>query len=90
MYDGNAALLRTELDRYLSVSAADVQRVAREYLTAANRTVVDVLPPERPAEPAATPGARPAATPAVRPASHTRGSPHRARPAAPARPAAGH
>ncbi len=43
LYDGNAALLRTELDRYLAVTAADVQRVAREYFRPENRTVLDVL-----------------------------------------------
>lgn len=44
MYDGNAALLRTELDRYLSVSLDDVQRVARRYFVSTNRTVLDVIP----------------------------------------------
>jgi zinc protease len=49
LYDGNAALLRTELDRYLAVTPADVQRVAREYFRRQNRTVLDVLTaPPRP------------------------------------------
>jgi len=57
LYDGNAALLRTELDRYLAVTREDVQRVARQYFAAANRSVLDVLPTPRPATtaPAATP-----------------------------------
>jgi predicted Zn-dependent peptidase len=50
MYDGNAALLRTELDRYLAVTAADVQRVTREHLLTPNRTVLDVVPPAANAE----------------------------------------
>ena len=44
MYWGNAELLRTELDRYLDVDRDDVQRVAREYFEATNRTVLDVIP----------------------------------------------
>jgi predicted Zn-dependent peptidase len=55
LYDGNASLLRTELDRYLAVTREDVQRVARQYFAATNRTVLDVLPPSRPAAPAAAP-----------------------------------
>ncbi|MEZ4392965.1 MAG: pitrilysin family protein [Polyangiales bacterium] len=50
LYDGNASLLRTELDRYLAVSAADIQRVAREHLLTPNRTVLDVVPPAAAAE----------------------------------------
>lgn len=69
LYDGNAALLRTELDRYLAVSAADVQRVAGQYFRPENRTVLDVIPrraaPAAPPGPAATPAA-PATTPARR------------------------
>jgi predicted Zn-dependent peptidase len=75
LYDGNAALLRTELDHYLAVTAADVQRVANQYFTAANRTVLDVqvapqnapaapTPPTTPAAPARPTG--PATTPAAR------------------------
>ncbi len=36
--------LNTDLDRYRAVTAADVQRVARLYLTPANRTTIDYLP----------------------------------------------
>ena len=35
-------MLNTEAERYFSVTAADVQRVARQYFTATNRTVLDV------------------------------------------------
>jgi zinc protease len=45
MYDGDPALLRTELDRYLAVSLADVQRVARAWLDPARRVVLHVTPP---------------------------------------------
>jgi predicted Zn-dependent peptidase len=48
LYDGNAALLRTEVDRYLAVTREDVQRVARQYFAATNRTVLDVLPARAP------------------------------------------
>jgi predicted Zn-dependent peptidase len=44
MYFGDAELLRSELDRYLAVNREDVQRVAREYFEATNRTVLDVIP----------------------------------------------
>jgi zinc protease len=42
---GDATLLRSELDRYLAVEIDEVKRVAVQYLTVANRTVLDVLPP---------------------------------------------
>lgn len=44
MYWGDAALIRTELDRYVAVSRADVQRVAARYFTATNRSVLHVTP----------------------------------------------
>ena len=81
LYDGNAALLRTELDRYLAVTAADIQRVAGQYFTAANRTVLDVMPVARSAQ-EVTPGTAPAPT---RPA--TPSTPTPARPPAPTAPA---
>jgi len=45
MYDGDPAILRTELDRYLAVSREDIQRVARQYLDAQHRVVLTVQPP---------------------------------------------
>ncbi len=42
MYFGDAALLRGELDRYLAVTREDVKRVAGQYFSAENRTVLDV------------------------------------------------
>ena len=44
LYHGDARLVRTELDRYLAVTREDVQRVARRYFDATNRTVLDVVP----------------------------------------------
>ena len=44
LYDGDATLLLRELDQYLTVTAADVQRVARTVLTPENRVVLDVIP----------------------------------------------
>jgi zinc protease len=46
LYYGDAALVRAELDRYLAVTRDDIQRVARRYFDATNRTVLDVLPAE--------------------------------------------
>jgi zinc protease len=36
--------LNSDLDRYRAVTAADVQRVARQYLTLENRTTIEYLP----------------------------------------------
>ncbi len=58
LYDGNAALLRTELDRYLAVTTADVQRVARQYFSPANRTILDVVPAPAPTPATAAPNSR--------------------------------
>jgi zinc protease len=38
------AAVNTDLDRYRAVTAADVQRVAMQYLTPSNRTTIDYLP----------------------------------------------
>ena len=46
LYHGDATLVRSELARYLAVTAADVQRVAGQYFPATNRTVLDVVPTE--------------------------------------------
>ncbi|MBN8615119.1 MAG: insulinase family protein [Deltaproteobacteria bacterium] len=44
MYWGDANLIRGELDRYLAVTRADVQRVAARYFAETNRSVLDVMP----------------------------------------------
>jgi predicted Zn-dependent peptidase len=41
--------INTRIDRIAKVTAADVQRVARQYLTPASRTVVQTVP--KPAAP---------------------------------------
>ncbi|MBV9439725.1 MAG: insulinase family protein, partial [Candidatus Eremiobacteraeota bacterium] len=41
---GDPALVNTDLERYLTVSAADVQRVAQTYLRRENRTSIEYLP----------------------------------------------
>jgi predicted Zn-dependent peptidase len=52
LYDGNARLLRTELDRYLAVTLEDVRRVAAQYLVATNRTILEVIPTRGASSPA--------------------------------------
>lgn len=42
---GNPNRINEEMDRLRAVTPADVQRVAREYLKSANRTVVIAMPP---------------------------------------------
>ena len=49
VYWGDAKLLRTELGRYLAVTNADIERVAKKYFAPTNRTVLDVLPGKAPA-----------------------------------------
>jgi predicted Zn-dependent peptidase len=44
LYDGDATVLLRELDQDLTVTAADVQRVARTVLVRENRVVLDVIP----------------------------------------------
>jgi zinc protease len=43
---GDAELLNTDLERYLRVTPADIERVAREYFTTARRTVLTVENPK--------------------------------------------
>jgi predicted Zn-dependent peptidase len=44
LYFGDPATIRTAMDPYMAVTAADVQRVARQYLRPENRAVVITLP----------------------------------------------
>jgi zinc protease len=44
VYFGDANLINTELQRYLSVTKEDINRVAKEYLTSNNRVVLHYLP----------------------------------------------
>ena len=44
----DVSLINTDLDRYMKVTAADIERVAREYFVAGRRTVLVVEPPKPP------------------------------------------
>jgi predicted Zn-dependent peptidase len=44
MIRGSAALMNTEIDRFMAVTIDDLHRVARHYLLKDNRTVVHYLP----------------------------------------------
>ncbi len=44
LYDGDANLINTELDKYMAVSEKEISEVAEKYLTKKNRSVVTVLP----------------------------------------------
>ncbi|MEQ9591428.1 MAG: pitrilysin family protein [Cyclobacteriaceae bacterium] len=44
VYYGDANLINTELERFMSVTREDMQRVARKYLTEENRVVLHYLP----------------------------------------------
>jgi len=44
VYFGNANLVNTEIDRYMKVTKADLQRVAKKYLNKDNRVVLHYLP----------------------------------------------
>jgi predicted Zn-dependent peptidase len=52
LYWGDAALLNSELDRYLAVTAKDIQRVVARYLVREQRSRVDVMPGSAPRAPA--------------------------------------
>jgi predicted Zn-dependent peptidase len=44
LYDSNPHLVDSELDHYLSVTAADIKQAAAKYLDGTNRVVLDILP----------------------------------------------
>lgn len=48
LFWGDPRKLRDEHERYLAITASDVQRAAERHLVRSNRAVVEVLPPERP------------------------------------------
>jgi predicted Zn-dependent peptidase len=48
---GDAAEINRDLDRYLAVTAADIQRVARLYLVPANATTIRVVPKGKEVQP---------------------------------------
>jgi len=46
---GDVGVINSDLDKYNAVTAEDIKRVAQKYLTQANRTVVTVVPAQKPA-----------------------------------------
>jgi predicted Zn-dependent peptidase len=46
VFGNDAALVNTELERYLRVTPEDIQRVARKYFVSGQRTVIVVEPPK--------------------------------------------
>jgi zinc protease len=65
LFWGDARLLNSEPPKYMAVTKADIQRVVRQYLVPARRTLVEVRPtgmvdPPPPPAPAAPAPARPA------------------------------
>lgn len=58
LYDGDATLIRTELDRYLAVTVDQVRTVAQTYLDPAHRVVLNVQPPGAAIRPAGRPAGR--------------------------------
>ena len=46
MYFGDANLINTELEKYMSVTKEDIQRVAKKYMVKDNRVVLYYLPKE--------------------------------------------
>src|SRR6185312_3256879 len=58
LFDGTPEAANSELSRFMAVSSADIQRVARTYLTHARSTVVLDLPGPAPAAAGKTGGGR--------------------------------
>ena len=50
MYQGDANLINTEVQKYMAVAREDIRRVAREYYTKDNRVVLYWLPGEKPSK----------------------------------------
>lgn len=44
MFYGDASLINNELDRYLAVTREDIQRVAKQYFSTKNRSLITYLP----------------------------------------------
>jgi predicted Zn-dependent peptidase len=47
LFDGDPALINTELDRYLKVTSEQVREVAKKYFGAANRTTLFIKPADK-------------------------------------------
>jgi predicted Zn-dependent peptidase len=48
LFDGNPGLINSELDRYLAVTSDQIQAVAKKYLAADKRTVLEIVPAPKP------------------------------------------
>ncbi len=46
LYHGDLSVINSDLDRYMAVTAEDIQRVAQKYLRPDNRTMVVAAPPK--------------------------------------------
>jgi hypothetical protein len=46
LYDSNPRLIDTELDHYLSITAADIKDAVARYIDVENRVVLDIVPSE--------------------------------------------
>src|SRR5213595_1809256 len=47
-FDGNPGLINTELQTFLAVTPAQIQAVAKKYLTPEKRTVLEIVPAPKP------------------------------------------
>jgi hypothetical protein len=61
LYDGDPNLLNTEMERYLSVTAAQIRDAAARFLDTDNRVMMEIVPKREEAKPAAS--AQPSAVP---------------------------
>jgi zinc protease len=50
LYDGDPNIFNTELDRYLSVTAAQIKEAVARYMDTENRAVLDIVPAAAPAK----------------------------------------
>jgi predicted Zn-dependent peptidase len=48
VFDGNPGLINTELQTFLAVTPAQIQAVAKKYLTPEKRTVLEIVPAPKP------------------------------------------
>ena len=49
VFDGNPGLINTELQKFLAVTPAQIQAVAKNYLAANKRSVLQIVPAPKPA-----------------------------------------
>jgi predicted Zn-dependent peptidase len=48
VFDGNANLINSELETFLAVTPAQIQAVAKKYLTPEKRSVLEIVPAPKP------------------------------------------